>query len=134
MLKKMIGVLILCIILFTFSNCVSTSRFEKDFSYQLEQCGINKTEHAIKSPGCAGALNILPGVGNFYLAAGSGEGSMWAIGFLNLLTWPLSIIWAVPEAAIDAEAINERETIRYYQFNGNGKKKLEECKKGDLSK
>lgn len=78
----------------------------------------------VKQPALAGALNILPGFGNFYLAVGTEEQEHWLYGFLNLLTWPLSIVWAVPEAAIDASAINERETIYYYTF-GPGKDQVD---------
>ena len=69
------------------------------------------------SPVAAAALNILPGFGNFYLAAGNGgDSSHYLYGTLNLLTWPISILWGIPEAALDANRINERELIYYYQF------------------
>ncbi|MBE6450771.1 MAG: hypothetical protein E7016_02270 [Alphaproteobacteria bacterium] len=72
------------------------------------------------SPLLAGVLNILPGVGNFYLASGNaGDSSHWLYGFGNLLLWPMSIVWAVPEAALDANNINKRDMLNYYQY-GNG--------------
>ncbi len=79
------------------------------------------------NPAGAGALNLLPGFGNFYLAAGNGgDSSQYLYGFLNLLTWPISILWGIPEAAIDANRINERELIYYYTFNKSGKEALME--------
>lgn len=70
--------------------------------------------------GAAGALNLLPGFGNFYLAAGNGgDSSHWLYGTLNLLCWPISILWGVPEAAIDANVINERELIYHYYYEKN---------------
>lgn len=70
--------------------------------------------------GAAGALNLLPGVGNFYLAAGNGgDSAHWLYGTLNLLTWPISILWGIPEAAIDANVINERELIYHYYYEIN---------------
>ena len=44
--------------------------------------------------------------------------------FLNLLTWPISVVWGIPEAAIDAETINERELVYYYTFDESGKEAL----------
>ena len=77
------------------------------------------------NPGAAGALNLLPGIGNFYLASGNGgDSSHWLYGTLNLLTWPISILWGIPEAAIDANRINERELIYYYQYDRQGQKEL----------
>ena len=77
------------------------------------------------SPGAAGALNLLPGIGNFYLASGNGgDSSHWLYGCLNLLTWPISILWGIPEAAIDANRINERELIYYYKYDRQGQKEL----------
>lgn len=78
------------------------------------------------SPAGAGALNLLPGFGNFYLASGNGgDSSQYLYGFLNLLTWPISILWGIPEAAIDANRINKRELIYYYTFDKSGKEALQ---------
>lgn len=73
---------------------------------------------------------MLPGIGNFYLGVGNGaESAQMLYGFLNFLLWPSSIIWGIPEAAIDAGRINERELIYYYTYDKNGIKELEEIKK-----
>ena len=72
------------------------------------------------SPLLAGVLNILPGVGNFYLASGNAaDSSHWIYGFGNLLLWPMSVIWAVPEAVIDANNINKRDMLDYYRYGNN---------------
>ena len=77
------------------------------------------------NPAAAAALNILPGIGNFYLAAGNGgDSTQYLYGTINLLLWPISILWGIPEAALDANRINERELIYYYQFDPLGKKEL----------
>lgn len=73
----------------------------------------------------AAALNILPGFGNFYLGSGNAaESSHWLYGFLNLLCWPISVVWAVPEAGIDANNINKRELLYYYQYDRIGRQEL----------
>lgn len=69
-------------------------------------------------------LNILPGGGNFYLAAGTDESEQWLYAFLNLLTWPASVVWGVPEAAIDAGNINKKATVEYYTFDKVGKEEF----------
>ena len=77
------------------------------------------------SVGGAALLNILPGGGNFYLATGNAaESSHWLYGFLNLLCWPISVVWAIPEAAIDANTINQREMLYYYTYDKYGKEEL----------
>ncbi len=56
----------------------------------------------------AAGLNVLPGIGNFYLACGAGgRPDHWLWGAANLLLWPISIAWAVPEGYVDAERIND---------------------------
>jgi hypothetical protein len=108
-------------------SCTTLSRTEKSMLRELESYGVR--EHEItKHPLAAGALNILPGFGNFYLAIGTEESGHWLYGLLNLLTWPLSVLWGVPEAAIDAIAINKRETVYYYTYDPNGKKEFERLK------
>ena len=79
------------------------------------------------NPAGAGLLNILPGIGNFYLAMGNGgDNTHYLYGFLNLLAWPISIIWGVPEAVVDSNTINKRELVYYYTFDETGKNALKE--------
>ena len=106
------------------SGCTTLSRTENATLQELKSYGVSETEVAVKHPAAAGALNILPGVGNFYLAAGTGESTQWTCGFINLLFWPLSPIWAVPQGAIDATTINKKETVNYYTFDRIGKQEF----------
>lgn len=69
-----------------------------------------------KNPGAAAALNLLPGFGNLYI----GQPGYFAG---NLLLWPFSVLWGIPQAAIDAENINKKHTLAYYQY-GEGKEIL----------
>jgi len=66
-----------------------------------------------KDPEMAGVLNLLPGVGNLYL-------KQWGPFLGNLLLWPISPVWGVPQAYIDANTINKQETLVYYKV-GAGK-------------
>jgi hypothetical protein len=54
---------------------------------------------------------------------------MWTFGALNLILWPLSILWGVPEGAIDANSINKIETIHYYYYDPMGRAELERIKR-----
>jgi hypothetical protein len=111
-----------------FSGCTTLSRTEQTTLHELESYGVNPTKIKAKQPAVAGALNILPGAGNFYLAIGTDEHPQWTYGFLNLLTWPFSIVWGVPEAAIDASTINKKETVNYYTFDKLGKQEFIQLK------
>ena len=112
------------------SGCSSLSYTEKTAVRSLKSQGITVEKpvgpwEAPASAGAAGGLNLLPGVGNFYLASGEGaEKSHYLYGCLNLLTWPLSIVWGIPEAAIDANTINERELVYFYTYDESGKQSL----------
>ena len=81
-----------------------------------------------KSPVAAGLLNVGPGLGNVYLAIGTGEkAQIW--GFVgNLLFWPISVVWGVPQAVIDTPVINKKQTVNFY-YAGPGKSKLEELRR-----
>lgn len=110
--------------------CTSLTRQEQMTLHRLKGQGVTVDTPAGSfekpaNPVGAGALNLLPGGGNFYLASGNGgDSSHYLYGFLNLLTWPISILWGIPEAAIDATKINQREMIYYYQFDPQGQKEL----------
>ncbi len=70
-----------------------------------------------KSPAAAGALNILPGIGDAY-------NGVWGAFACNLLLWPISVVWGIPEAVATAENINKQETWTYY-YRGDGRPQLE---------
>ena len=113
--------------------CTNLTRQEQMTLHHLKGQGVTIDRPAGSfeppaSPLAAGAMNFLPGFGNFYLAAGNGgDSSHWLYGGLNLLTWPFSVLWGVPEASIDATKINQREMIYYYQFEPQGKKELSQA-------
>ena len=69
-------------------------------------------------PATAGALNLILGFGNFYLASkDDGETNNNVYGVLNLFTWPISIFWGVPQAYIDAKTINKKQMLYFYKYN-----------------
>jgi len=127
-MKQLMVIAALVITLGYTSGCVSLSRSDQSILNELRSYGISETDIQKKNPGLAGGMNILPGFGNFYLAAGTDESDLWLIGFLNLLTWPISVLWGVPEAVIDANTINKRETIYYYTYDRIGKQEFEKRK------
>ena len=107
------------------TSCTHLNKQEQAKWRELQNLGVRESDNPVASPAMAGGLNILPGFGNFYLAAGNGgDSTQWLYGALNLVTWPVSILWGVPEAVIDANAINKRELIYYYDFDDNGKEEL----------
>lgn len=120
-----------CVLLI--AGCTSLTRQEQTQLQYLKAQGVtvDKPVGSYDKPASvagAGALNILPGFGNFYLGSGNAaESSHWLYGFLNLITWPVSIIWGVPEACIDANNINKREMLYYYQYNKFGKEELKKA-------
>ena len=113
-------------------GCSSLRYSEKVTLKSLEANGITMEKPAgpwekPASPLGAALLNFFPGCGNFYLGCGDGADPDHCLyGFLNLITWPLSIFWGIPEAGIDAGNINRREFVYFYTFNPAGLNALEE--------
>ena len=114
-------------------SCTHLNKSEKEDLRELKSYGIRESdEEKVANPSLAGGLNLLPGIGNFYLASGNGgESAHYIYGTLNLLTWPLSILWGVPQAIIDANTINQKELIYYYKYDKSGKIKLEALKRSE---
>ncbi len=104
-----------------FSGCVHISKSDRMFLREIDALGLPEAE-PVKHPAVAGGLNLLPGFGNFYLAIGTEYQDQWLYGFLNLLLWVPSVVWAVPEGVIDANSINKLETVYYYRIDPLGKK------------
>jgi hypothetical protein len=113
----------------TLSGCTSLSRSDEQRLRELRAVGIKENEIKAKSPATAGLLNILPGIGNFYLGAGTADNHQTLLGVTNFLLWPISPVWAVPAAVIDANTINKAETAYYYTYDPLGKKQLADLTK-----
>ena len=47
------------------------------------------------------------------------------IGVCNFLLWPISIVWGIPQAAVDANRQNIMDMVYYYQYDNDGKKEIE---------
>lgn len=67
---------------------------------QYEARGLAVTE---KNPGTGAALGVLPGGGSFY-------GREYGFGVVNLLFWPLSILWDPVSGYEASRAINYQAT------------------------
>ena len=114
-------------------GCTTLTRYEQNQLRELSAQGVtvDRPVGNYEKPASgvlAGALNLLPGVGNFYLGTGNAaESSQVLYGVGNLLLWPLSIFWAVPEAVIDADNINKRELLYYYTYDKQGQIELKKA-------
>jgi len=129
MRKKIFFNLILVFVFISIAGCTSLTQQQVQKLNELNSKGISSTQKKEKSPIAAAGLNLLPGFGNYYLAYGTNESPQWMYGTVNLLLWPISPIWGVPEAAIDAHTINKKATVSYYVYNPKGKKRLNNIKK-----
>ncbi len=123
---KRIGVLLVAS-LFALQGCSSMASYEKmkydQLKRELEQYSLPTMED--KDPVLAGALNLVLGFGNAYL-------EQWGPFVANLLLWPISPLWGIPQAYIDAKTLNKKETLYFYEF-GPGKQRLETAKQGQAS-
>ncbi|QDU71842.1 hypothetical protein [Mucisphaera calidilacus] len=99
------------------TGCTSLSSLERETLMKVVADGYEEDAVKRKDQTTAAVLNILPGVGNFYLAPGDNNEHIW-VGVANLLLWPISITWGIPEAAIDAKTINKKETAQAYIRGG----------------
>lgn len=135
-MKKTLLTVLLC---FT-GACTPLTGHERLFLRDLKSDGISVDKPTGEwqkpaSPLLAGVLNILPGFGNFYLGMGSGaDGSQSIYGVVNLLLWPISPIWGIPQAVIDAKTINERDLVFYYEHTDAGQEEWLERQETSSSK
>ena len=97
---------------------------------ELKSYGLKPSWTQPKNVFLAGFLNVLPFAGNLYLSAGKdGDADQVSYGVLNFFfIYPISILWAVPQAAIDAHTLNKKAFVDYYSFDKAGHKELESLK------
>ena len=111
------------------TGCASVRPESKTMLQEAREYGLSVDKVEEVSPGVAGALNVLPGFGNVYLAFNSDEKTVnWVLFPVNLLTWPFSILWGIPQAAVDANTINMQATADYYMYDKDGKAEFEKAK------
>jgi len=104
---RKLSLLIICLSLLT--SCVSglnNNQKRKLSAVKFEHPELYQEE---KSVGVAAALGILPGGGSFYTRH-------YAIGVVDLLLWPISILWD------PFNGMNGAQEINYYSTIGNVKR------------
>ena len=133
MKKKLVLVAVSAIVaMVVLEGCNSLSKYEEREYNCLVKQGIDLDNPAgsydpPNIPALAAILNILPGFGNFYLSIGRGSSSEQAvIGVFNLLLWPISVVWGIPEAAIDAIELNKADMLYHYHYSPEGIQALQE--------
>lgn len=122
---------IVCLmIVLTLGGCVTLSAQDEKTAQELNGYGLKQSWTQPKNVFLAGLLNVLPFAGNLYLSAGKdGDSDQVAYGVLNFfLIYPISILWAVPQAAIDAHTLNKKAFVDYYTFDKAGQKELDALK------
>lgn len=119
------------VIVLAFSGCMSLSPAEKNAVYELRSYGVETEAVRLKEPATAAWLNVLPGVGHFYLASGTDEsrGTLIGMGVVNVLTYPLSWFWGIPGAYSDAKTLNKKDLVRFYQYMPQGQEELSALRK-----
>lgn len=118
-------VLVVQLSVIVMSGCASL-RTESAFKLQeAERLGLPTNVVKRTNAATAGSLNLLPGVGNIYLACTSDKWYNWLIFPVNAVTWPLSIAWGVPQTAIDANTVNKEATADYYTLDPQGRARFE---------
>ncbi|MBI9018313.1 MAG: hypothetical protein JEZ07_13755 [Phycisphaerae bacterium] len=125
---KLAFLILLAVFMVINTGCVSLSPAEKIGYPILKNAGLTEEHDNNSMPALGGILNILPGVGNFYLAAAGDETPQIAYGVVNLLFWPISVVWGIPEGIIDGAALNKRKVYTYFKFDPRGKKEWEAYK------
>lgn len=135
-MRKIIYLILISLI----CSCTTLSRHEEIMLGQLEKEGITPSQASEyfkrpANPWTAGLLNLLPGIGNFYLGAGDGARyGQLPIGVVNLLFWPYSVLWGVPQAAVDANVINAQELVNFYEHDEIGMEEWNNIKKEKKSR
>ena len=108
-MNKLLKSIVITATALSFTGCVSLTEEQKSYAGEIQE---------YKSPSKAAGLALLPGVGNLYLSTGKELPSQknnhmqGALAIVNWATWPVSIVWSVPQAYIDAERINIQESSR----------------------
>lgn len=121
-MRKKMNLLLSLAVITLITGCSTMSRTEKHLYREIKAYDIQETDETkVKNPYLAAGLNILPGIGNVYLAWGTEETQQIPVAVVNFFFWPYSIIWGLPQAGVDAETINKKEFIYYHLYDPNGR-------------
>jgi hypothetical protein len=96
-MKKALQVVFVTLVAFNVAGCAgSLNSIQKSELSAYQEKGMMVEE---KKPGLAAALGILPGGGSFYTRH-------YGLGVVNLLFWPLSVLWDPVNGYESAQSIN----------------------------
>ncbi len=94
------------LVLLLSSGCVHLTQGQRDLYMQMLASG--EPVSGYPNMALAGVFSVLPGGGQFY------NGQI-GLGILNLIFWPLSYLWAIPSAILDAKAIRVYRNVERYK-------------------
>lgn len=101
---------------FIFLSCCSCITFTAEENAKIKELQEQGKTCTAKSPTKAALFAILPG-GGLYVAGGKDRPSKQQedviayVSFANWATWPVSMLWAIPQSYIDAERVNNKELL-----------------------
>lgn len=99
-------VVVACLTVFMVTGCASGINKKQKLDYETYKArGLAQEE---KSPAAGAAFGLLPGGGSFY-------GREYGLGVVNLLFWPLSILWDPVSGVNASERINYITTKQYVE-------------------
>lgn len=94
------------LVAFMVTGCASGINKKQKLDYEIYKArGLAQEE---KSPAAGAAFGLLPGGGSFY-------GREYGLGVVNLLFWPLSILWDPVSGVNASERINYIATKQYVE-------------------
>ncbi len=95
------NITIIAVLAILFSGCATKLTTYQD--HELQSYKSKNLYFEEKSPGAAAGFGILPGGGSFYTGN-------YGLGVVNLLLWPVSILWDPISGYDGAETINYHAT------------------------
>ncbi len=101
-MRRLIPILTLAVL---FAGCAHLTPAQEDLWNELVAKGEPIAGYPV--PALSAILSILPGGGQFC------NGQI-GLGIVNLLFWPLSVLWGLPSAAIDASTLRKKKSVEAY--------------------
>lgn len=107
------------------AGCIQLALSEQEKITELEALGID--------PACVGSKTPVASMaGNLFFGFGDLENGQAGLFTLDLLTWPISILWAPWIAYDQAKILNQKETLDYLYATTEGRAWLDGVRAGTI--
>ena len=118
--------ILLAVLLLFLTGCQTLTMSEQEKVGELKALGVDPESQGSRGPWATAFGNVFLGMGNL----ANGQAGLFAV---DLMTWPVSILWSPAVGYNQAHVLNQKETVDYFYETRGGRAHIAAIRRGVIN-